>query len=130
LKAFKENHTVIEVFDESKRWIAISIIMILFCIYISFNLDTVKIAENQHMIYRTAYLTIAVIFATIMVNSIIGKRMWFTDTGFFFGDRFFKYTDISKREPIGGIGSISLKIVMKTIMPSASLKHRMIKLKV
>ena len=113
LKEFKSNHTVIEVFDESRRWIILSIIMILVCVYISFNLNTVRIAEDQYLMYRCAYITIALIFVTILINSLAGKRMWFTDTGFFFGDRFFKYTDIAKREPIGGVGSISLRIVMK-----------------
>lgn len=39
--------------------------------------------------------------------------MWFSEDGFFFGDRFFKFRDIDRREPLGGIGSHSLRLVMK-----------------
>ena len=58
-------------------------------------------------------MVIALIFISMIFTSLAGKRMWFCDDGFFFGDRFFKYKDVDRREPIGGIGSHSLHLVMK-----------------
>ena len=64
-------------------------------------------------LYRIAYIMIAVIFISMVFSSLASKRMWFVSDGFFFGDRFFKFKDIEKREPIGGIGSNTLHLVFK-----------------
>lgn len=111
LKDFKSKHQNIRLFDCSKGWVISSIIMIVVCILIA--ISGMGMEPDQLTTYRFAYVCIAVIFFSIIFSSLSGKRMWFTDDGFFFDDRYFKFRDIAKKTPIGGVGSKNLHLVMK-----------------
>lgn len=113
LKNFKLKHKDARLFDCSRGWVISSVVMIFVCIVIALNIDKMDVDPSSYFLYRLAYACIAIIFVSIVLSSLSGKRIWFIDDGFFFNDRYFKFRDISKRAPIGGVGSRNLYLVMK-----------------
>ncbi len=113
LKAFKAEHPNAKLFDISKGWVVSSVAMCAICVLIAIFIENMHVEASKIVPYRALYMVIALIFISMIFTSLAGKRMWFCGDGFFFGDRFFKYKDVDRREPIGGIGSHSLHLVMK-----------------
>lgn len=113
LKAFQAEHADARLFDNSKGWVISSVIMCIVCLLIALTIDRMNVPKESLTAYRLLYVVIAVIFATMVFSSLAGKRLWFVDDGFFFGDRFFKFKEVDRKEPIGGIGSHSLRLIMK-----------------
>ncbi len=114
LSEFQKAHTDAKIFDSSKAWVFSSAIMgVLSFVMACFMDKMTNAAANEVLRYRILYVVIGLIFITMIFTSLAGKRMWFSEDGFFFGDRFFKFRDIDRREPLGGIGSHSLRLVMK-----------------
>lgn len=113
LKEFKADHADARFFDVSKGWVISSVVMGILCIVIAYVMPNMQVDSEKVTAYRALYVIIALIFASMIFTSLAGKRMWFTDDGFFYGERFFKYKDVDRREPIGGVGSNSLRLIMK-----------------
>ena len=113
LTEWKKANADAELFDDSKAWVISSGIMAVVGIVIALNIQSMNVNANSVGLYRVAYIMISIIFISMVFSSLANKRMWFVNDGFFFGDRFFKFKDIEKREPIGGIGSLTLHLVFK-----------------
>ncbi len=114
LSAFQKDHPNAKLFDSSKTWTLSSGAMgILSFVMAGFMDHMTKAGAEEVLRYRILYVVIGLIFITMIFSSLAGKRMWFSEDGFFFGDRFFKFKDIDRKEPLGGIGSHSLRLVMK-----------------
>lgn len=113
LKEFKAKNPNAQLFDTSKGWVISSTIMCIICLLLAFSMSSMESDSSKVLSYQIVYIIIAVVFAGMILSSFAGKRMWFTDEGFFFGDRFFKYKEVDHKEPIGGVGSNTLRLVMK-----------------
>lgn len=109
----KENPNA-ELFDLSKVWIITSVIMAIIGVVIALNVQMFSnVPKDSIGLYRVAYLMIAVIFVGVIFSSKAAKRIWFSPEGFFYGDRYFRFKDIDKREPVGGVASRNLNLVFK-----------------
>ena len=93
LKAFKAEHPNAKLFDISKGWVVSSVAMCAICVLIAIFIENMHVEASKIVPYRALYMVIALIFISMIFTSLAGKRMWFCDDGFFFGDRFFKYKD-------------------------------------
>ncbi len=90
LKAFKAEHPNAKLFDISKGWVVSSVAMCAICVLIAIFIENMHVEASKIVPYRALYMVIALIFISMIFTSLAGKRMWFCDDGFFFGDRFFK----------------------------------------
>lgn len=112
-KKFLENNSDAESFTEGKGWFVLLIIATLVCLVLAIKPELLgEVDSYQLFYYHLAYIVLTIVFAGMILESYARKKVWFTDDGLFYIDKYYRYRSILSYDEHRGMLNKSMSILM------------------
>ena len=95
---FKQSHKHYDTYIDGGYWVWIMVAMAILGFALMFLAQNMASEVGQVYYYRLAYGCIGLVFLGLALDSYVNRRAYFTEGGFFFSDKYYRYRMLANFE--------------------------------